>query len=196
MHTSDVLILGGGVAGLSAAIRLAELRSDITITVLTKSTKEESNTRWAQGGVAVVWNTKEDNHEKHIADTIDAGDGLCNEEIVRIVVEEGPIRVQEIIDWGARFDKEDDGSYNLGMEGGHSEHRIMHYKDITGREIQRVLIEKAASYSNIHTLEHYFALDLMTQHHLGRNLTRLSPDIACYGAYVLNKETNEIQSKV
>lgn len=193
MHTSDVLILGGGVAGLSAAIRLAELRSDITITVLTKSTKEESNTRWAQGGVAVVWNTKEDNHEKHIADTIDAGDGLCNEEIVRIVVEEGPIRVQEIIDWGARFDKEDDGSYNLGMEGGHSEHRIMHYKDITGREIQRVLIEKAASYSNIHTLEHYFALDLMTQHHLGRNLTRLSPDIACYGAYVLNKETNEIE---
>jgi len=193
MHKSDVLILGGGVAGLSAAIRLAELRSDIEITVLTKSNKEESNTRWAQGGIAAVWNKETDNHEKHITDTIDAGDGLCDIDIVRIVVEEGPVRVQDIIDWGARFDKEEDGSYNLGMEGGHSAHRILHYKDITGREIQRSLIEKAASFSNIKTLEHYFALDLMTQHHLGRNLTRLSPDIECYGAYVLNKQTNEIE---
>jgi len=193
MHKSDVLILGGGVAGLSTAIRLAELRSDIQITILTKSKKEESNTRWAQGGIAVVWNTEMDSHGKHIADTLDAGDGLCDEEIVRIVIEEGPLRVQEIIDWGTRFDKEEDGTYDLGMEGGHSAHRILHYKDITGWEIQRALIEKARTFENIKTLEHYFALDLMTQHHLGRNLTRLSPDIECYGAYAFNKQTNEIE---
>ena len=194
MKKTDVLIIGGGVAGLSMAIRLSELRPDISILILTKGQKEESNTRWAQGGIAAVWNHAVDNAEKHIADTIDAGDGLCDEEIVRMVVEEGPIRVKEIIEMGARFDLEDDGTYDLGREGGHSENRILHYKDITGWEIQRVLNKKVASLQNVTLLEDHFAINIITQHHLGKTITKLSPDIACFGAYVLNKKTKEIET--
>jgi L-aspartate oxidase len=99
-----------------------------------------------------------------------------------------------LIEWGARFDKEADGDYNLGKEGGHSQNRILHYKDITGWEIQRTLNEKVQEYKNVQVLEHYFALDIVTQHHLGHNVTRLMPNIECYGAYVLNKETEEIDT--
>ncbi len=194
MNQSDVLIIGAGVAGLTLAIKLAEKRKDLSITVLTKTNSGESNTRYAQGGVAAVWNHSVDNHEKHIADTLDAGDGLCDNEVVKIVVEEGPKRVEEIIGWGTKFDKEDDGTYDLGREGGHSENRILHYKDITGWEIQRSLNEKVQEYKNVTIHEHYFALDIITQHHLGRNITRLSPDTECYGAYVLNKESNDIET--
>jgi len=191
---TDVLIIGAGVAGLSTAIRLGTLRPDLDITVLTKTHKKESNTSWAQGGIATVWDFSVDGYDSHIEDTLDAGDGLCDRDIVEIVVKEGHERVLELIEWGARFDKEDDGDYNLGREGGHSENRILHYKDITGWEIQRTLNEKVKSYPNINVLEHYFALDIITQHHLGRNLTRLTPDIECYGAYVFNKETTEIDT--
>jgi L-aspartate oxidase len=127
-------------------------------------------------------------------DTLDAGDGLCDEEVVRIVVEEGPKRVEEIISWGARFDKEHDGSYDLGREGGHSENRILHYKDVTGWEIQRTLNDEVKEFSNIEVFEHYFAINLLTQHHMGRHVTRLTPDIECYGAYVLNLETKAIET--
>ena len=146
---SDVLIIGAGVAGLTCAIKLAIQRPDISIIVLTKSNDQESNTRYAQGGVAAVWDHGIDNYNKHVEDTLDAGDGLCDPDVVRMVIEEGPIRVQEIIDWGARFDKEEDGDYNLGKEGGHSENRILHYKDITGWEIKRTLNYKARSLKNI-----------------------------------------------
>jgi len=191
---TDVLIIGAGVAGLSTAIKLAQLRPDLDITVLSKTNTSESNTSWAQGGIASVWDFSTDGYDKHIADTLDAGDGLCDEEVVRIVIEEGHVRVEELIKWGARFDKEDDGAYNLGREGGHSENRILHYKDITGWEIQRTLNEKVEEYKNVKILEYYFALDILTQHHLGQNVTRLTPDIACYGAYVFNKETKEIDT--
>lgn len=191
---TDVLIIGAGVAGLSAAIKLASYRPDLDITVLTKTHKKESNTRWAQGGIATVWDFSVDGYDSHIEDTLDAGDGLCDKDIVEIVVKEGHERVVELIEWGARFDKENDGDYNLGREGGHSENRILHYKDITGWEIQRTLNEKVKQYPNVQLLEHYFALDILTQHHLGRNLTRLTPEIACYGAYVFNKETTEIDT--
>lgn len=194
MKETDVLIIGAGVAGLSVAIRLAEKRSDLSITVLTKTNKDESNTSWAQGGVAIVWDFDIDNYQKHIEDTLDAGDGLCDPEIVEIVVKEGHTRVKELIDWGARFDKEDDGDYNLGREGGHSENRILHFKDITGWEIQRTLNEKAATFSNINVYEHFYAINIITQHHLGRTLTRLNPDIKCYGAYALNLETKDIET--
>lgn len=194
MIQSDILVIGAGVAGLTFAIKMAEKRPDLKISVLTKTHDEESNTSYAQGGVAAVWNHSVDNHIKHIEDTLDAGDGLCDPEVVKIVIEEGPVRVNEIIEWGARFDKDNSGAYSLGKEGGHSENRILHYKDITGWEIQRTLNQKAASMENIEVLEHYFAINLITQHHLGRNITRLTPGIKCFGAYVLDKKSQKIET--
>ena len=192
---TDLLIIGSGLAGLTLAIKTAEKYPQRKILVLTKTNTGESNTRYAQGGVAAVWNEVQDTHEKHIADTLDAGDGLCKEEIVRIVVEEGPDRVQELIDWGARFDKEKSGKeYDLAREGGHSEHRILHYKDLTGWEIQRTLMEKVKSYPNVDILEQHYALDLITQHHLGYMIVRVTPHIECYGCYALHKETGQIDT--
>jgi len=189
---TDVLIIGSGIGGLSTAIYLAEQRPDLEVTVLTKVDESESNTSYAQGGIAAVWNEEVDSYEKHKADTLDAGAGLCNEEIVEMVVREGPRRVNDIIDWGTRFDQDSRMQYELGREGGHSESRILHYKDLTGWEIQRALVAKSKQLSNIKILEHYFAVDLITQHHLGYTVTRLTPNIECYGAYALNKDTNEI----
>ncbi|MCI5081045.1 MAG: L-aspartate oxidase [Saprospiraceae bacterium] len=194
MIQTDVLVIGSGVGGLTTAIKIASKRPELNVTVLTKTNDSESNTAYAQGGVAAVWDKKIDTFEKHIEDTLDAGDGLCDQEIVRIVVEEGPGRVQEIIDWGARFDKDQTERYDLGREGGHSENRILHYKDLTGWEIQRAILAKAETLPNLTLLEHYFAVDLLTQHHLGYTVTRLMPNIQCYGAYVLNKETNNIDT--
>lgn len=192
--TTDVLIVGSGIGGLSTAIKLASQRPDLRIDVLTKTYERESNTRYAQGGVAAVWDHATDNFEKHIQDTLGAGAGLCNEEIVRIVVEEGPRRVEEIIAWGTRFDCDRFKKYDLGLEGGHSEPRILHYKDLTGWEIQRALSAKAATLDNLKVHEHFFALDLLTQHHLGQIVTKLTPDIQCYGCYVLNKISGEIET--
>jgi L-aspartate oxidase len=192
---ADLLILGSGIAGLTLAIKTARHFKDKQVLVLTKTIEGESNTRYAQGGVAAVWDTETDNYEKHIADTLDAGAGLCKADVVRIVVEEGPERVREIIEWGARFDKEKNSTgYDLAREGGHSEHRILHYKDLTGWEMQRTLMEEAARYPNIRVLEHYFALDLITQHHLGRLVIRVTPAIECYGCYALNKQNGEIDT--
>lgn len=191
MKKQDILIIGSGVAGMTLAINLAELRPDLTITVLNKTKKGESNTSWAQGGVASVWNHEVDDFEKHIADTLDAGDGLCDPKIVDIVVTEGPTRVREMIEWGARFDKDLSGAaYDLGREGGHSENRILHFKDKTGWEIQRAILEKGSDYPNITVYENAFALDLITQHHLGMVVTKATPDITCYGAYVMEKENH------
>ncbi len=195
MHSTDILIIGSGIGGLTTAIKLAQARPDLRIDVFTKTREAESNTSYAQGGVAAVWDTEVDTYAKHIEDTLDAGAGLCDKAVVEIVVKEGPERVQEIIDWGARFDRiQDDSEYDLGREGGHSENRILHYKDITGWEIQRALSAKADDYANIHIHEHYFAVDLITQHHLGYTITRLTPHIECYGAYVLNKQTQQIET--
>ena len=196
MIQTDVLIIGAGIAGLTTAIKVAEKRPDLKITVLTKTYEGESNTRYAQGGVAAVWNFEKDSFKKHIEDTLDAGDGLCDPKVVEIVVTEGPQRVREIIDWGTRFDTKtkDAAHYDLGREGGHSENRILHYKDLTGWEIQRALIERSSQLPNIEILEHYFALDIITQHHLGHNVTRLTPNIECYGAYALNKESGDIDA--
>ena len=193
MYTTDVLIIGAGIAGLTTAIKLAEERPDLQITVFTKTVNRESNTKYAQGGVAAVWNHQIDSYEKHIGDTLDAGAGLCDADVVSFVVKEGPDRVQEIIDWGARFDRAQAGDYDLGREGGHSENRILHFKDLTGWEMQRTLSDKAASLPNIELHEHFFAIDLITQHHLGHNITRLRDDIKCYGVYVLDTKTRHIE---
>lgn len=192
---TDLLVLGSGIAGLTFAIKAAKQFPDKQILILTKTVEGESNTRYAQGGVAAVWDPEKDNFEKHVADTLDAGDGLCKEDVVRIVVEEGPQRVRELIEWGARFDKEKGGEeYDLAREGGHSEHRILHYKDLTGWEMQRTLMEEAGRFPNIKVQEHYFALDLITQHHLGRLVIRVTPGIECYGCYALNKLNGEIDT--
>ncbi|MFK8104478.1 MAG: L-aspartate oxidase [Saprospiraceae bacterium] len=195
MLKTDVLILGSGIAGLTLALKLADAKPSLKITVLTKTVQGESNTRYAQGGVAAVWDLDKDTPEKHIEDTLVAGDGLCDADIVDIVVKEGPERVREIIEWGTRFDKHH-GAYDLGMEGGHSENRILHYKDLTGFEIQRALLAKAKELPNIELYEHYFALDLITQHQLGYMVTRVTPDIECYGAYVLDEKNNKTETIV
>ena len=194
MQQTDVLIIGSGVTGLSFAIRLAEQRPDLDITILTKAKKEECNTAWAQGGIAAVTNFQLDSFEKHIEDTLIAGDGLCDPKIVEIVVKEGRERVDELIAWGAEFDKRKNGEYDLGREGGHSENRILHAKDITGWEIEQTLLNKVAQFDNITIVEHFFVVDLITQHHLGRAVNRQTPDIECYGVYVLNVEKNTMES--
>lgn len=194
MKKTDILVIGAGIGGLTTAIKIAEKRKDLSVMVLTKTNENESNTRYAQGGVAAVWNDDTDTFQKHVDDTLDAGDGLCNLEAVKIVTSEGPQRVREIIEWGTRFDKNDANKYDLGREGGHSVNRILHYKDLTGWEIQRALLAKAEAMPNLEIYEHYFAVDFITQHHLGYTITRLTQDIECYGVYVLNKDTKEMET--
>ncbi len=192
MHQTDFLVIGSGIAGLTFAVKTAEKFPNKTITVLTKVNTDETNTKYAQGGIAVV-NDEADSFEKHIEDTLIAGDGLCNEAVVNAVVTEGPKRVNEIISWGTNFDKEASGAYSRGKEGGHSEFRILHYKDITGNEIERALVAKAAAYPNIIFHNHWFVVDIITQHHLGFLVTKSTPDIECYGVYALNMQTGKIE---
>ncbi len=186
----DYLVIGSGIAGLSFALKAAQHGK---VLIVTKSNEDESNTKYAQGGVAVVVDKQEDSFEKHIEDTLIAGDGLCDEEVVRIVVEEGPPRIKEIIDYGTNFDKTNQGIFDLAKEGGHSESRVLHYKDITGFEIERALLEQIHQNENIEILTHYFAIDLITQHHLGEFVDRSSKDITCFGIYALNHLTNEVE---
>src|SRR6476659_3639700 len=191
MHT-DFLVIGSGIAGLTYALKVAAHFPDKIITVITKTTADETNTKYAQGGVAGVWD-ENDTFEKHIEDTLIAGDGLCNEHTVEIVVKEGPERIREIIEYGARFDKEASGEYALGREGGHSEHRILHHKDVTGNEIERALLEQVKQHANIEIINYCFVVDIITQHHLGYLVTKSTPDITCYGVYVLNLHNNKIE---
>lgn len=190
---TDFLVIGSGIAGLTYALKVARQFPDRNVLIMTKAAADETNTKYAQGGVAVVNDLENDSFEKHIEDTLIAGDGLCNRAIVEIVVKEGPDRVREIIEWGARFDKEKDGDYKLGKEGGHSEFRIIHHKDITGWEMERALLDAVDAQPNIKMIKHCFVVDILTQHHLGYLVTKSSPDIECYGVYVLNLETNRIE---
>lgn len=190
---TDFLVIGSGIAGLSFALKVAEERPHDQIIIITKTTSDETNTKYAQGGIAAVWDEDQDTFDKHIKDTQVAGDGLCNNDVVDIVVKEGPERVREIIEWGARFDKEADGDYALGKEGGHSASRILHYKDVTGKEMERALLEAVKQKSNIQVLNHCFVVDLITQHHLGFLVTKSTPDITCYGVYALDLHSHKIE---
>ncbi len=184
----DFLVLGTGLAGLSFALKVADQGS---VCIVTKTKLEETNTRYAQGGIAAV-TYKPDSYDKHIEDTLTAGAGLCNEEVVRMVVSEAPAQIEELIHWGARFDKKDSGEFDLAKEGGHSEKRILHHKDNTGAEIQRALSKEVKKHPNIEILEEHFAVDLITQHHLGMLVKRHHNDIECYGAYLLNLQNHNI----
>jgi L-aspartate oxidase len=184
----DFLVIGSGIGGLSFALKMADHGK---VCVVSKTNLEETNTCYAQGGIAAV-TYQPDSFEKHINDTLICGDGLCDEQVVRMVVEEGPKQIKELIRWGTNFDKKPDGGYDLAREGGHSEHRVLHHKDNSGFEIQRALSVKARNHPNIDVLENHFAVDVITQHHLGKLVKRSNTDIECYGAYVLNLSTREV----
>lgn len=155
----DVLVVGSGIAGLSFALGLA--RAGLSVAILTKKNKADSNTNWAQGGIAVV-TAETDDFDKHVNDTLVAGDGLCDEQVVREIVKDGPRRVQELVEWGVRFSKDQDGRYDLGREGGHGERRILHVKDMTGKAIEEALLRAVAMEPRISLHEHCFAIDIIT----------------------------------
>jgi len=163
MLKTDILVVGTGIAGLSFAIKTAIKRKDLSITIMTKELAEVSNTQFAQGGIAAVLDTIEDSFEQHIQDTINAGDGHCDEDIVRMVVEQAPDRLYELIDFGVHFDTNNHG-YDLALEGGHTRKRILHHRDTTGREMERALLAAAHSLANITILEKHAVIDLVVEH--------------------------------
>ena len=190
---SDFLVIGSGIAGLTYAIKMAEAFPQKKICILTKAQKDETNTKYAQGGIAGVTDFVTDSFEKHIEDTLISGDGLSDPGVVETVVKEGVQRINELITWGANFDKDQDGDYKLGKEGGHSENRILHHKDVTGKETERALLAAVAKFSNIELITHCFVLDIITQHHLGYLVTKSTQNITCYGVYALNLNNNKIE---
>jgi len=189
-HEVDFLVIGSGIAGLSYALKVAQHGK---VMVVTKTGANDTATWYAQGGIAAVMYNP-DTYEKHISDTLKAGAHLNDENIVRITITESTERVKELIDWGTHFDKESSGKYALAREGGHSEYRVLHHQDKTGSEIQRALIEKVKQHPNIHLLEDYFTVDIITQDHLGQIIRRSNRDIQCFGAYVLNPQSGEIET--
>ena len=191
MHSKvDFLVIGTGMAGLIYALKVAEHGK---VCVLSKTDMDETATSYAQGGIAAVMYSP-DSYEKHIEDTMNAGAGLNKENIVRITITESTERIKELVEWGTQFDKEDSGKFALAKEGGHSEYRILHHKDNTGYEIQRALSKRVRNHPNIELLEKYFSIDLITQHHLGKEVTRKSKDTTCYGVYAHNQKTGEIET--
>lgn len=183
----DFVVIGSGIAGLSFALKAA---AHGEVAIVTKRARAESNTAWAQGGIASVTST-EDSFELHVRDTLEAGAGLCDEAVVRRIVMDGPARIRELIEFGVHFDERElpDGSHelDLGREGGHSKRRILHARDVTGREIERALLDAIARHPKITVLENHMAVDLITLGKLGH----VSAD-RCLGVYVLNEASGEV----
>ncbi len=190
VHKFDFLVIGSGIAGMSFALKVADKGR---VAVICKTTLEEANTFYAQGGIASV-TAPIDDFEKHIKDTLIAGDNCSDKTVVEKVVKEAPAQITELIKWGVDFDKDDKGNFDLHKEGGHSEFRILHHKDTTGAEIQKSLINRVKSHPNIKVFDHHFAIEILTQHHLGVKVTRQMDNIECYGAYILNEHTNNIHT--
>jgi L-aspartate oxidase len=181
MLKTDILIIGTGIAGLSFAIKTARKRSDLSIVIMTKSQAETTNTQYAQGGIAAVMDRLTDSFEQHIADTLQSGGGLCNTETVEMVIRQAPERLQELIGLGVPFDKNHTG-WDLALEGGHSQSRILHHKDNTGFEIEKTLLDEVKKLDNVTLLENHFVIDLVTEKsgHTNR----------CAGAFYFDGENN------
>ena len=179
----DFVVVGTGVSGLSFALEASKYGS---VAVITKRASENSNTTWAQGGICCVADD-EDSFESHIADTVDAGAGLCDHDIVKTIVESAPSAIEKMVNIGVQFDRNSSGIYELGKEGGHSQRRVLHSKDTTGKEISEKLICSAKESENIEIFEHHFAIDVITTEKLGASGTN---EVA--GIYVLNESTGEI----
>ncbi len=183
-NNPEFLIIGSGIAGLSFALKAARLGK---VYIVTKNAANETNTRFAQGGIACVLN-KDDDLELHVEDTLKAGAGLCNEDAVRIMVNEARECIDELIKIGVLFSQSND-HLDLGLEGGHTRNRIAHVKDFTGREIENVLLSEVRRNNNITILENHMAIDLV----LGDQSTDRDSHNRCLGAEILNEQTNEIQ---
>ncbi|WP_298878342.1 L-aspartate oxidase [uncultured Polaribacter sp.] len=194
--STDFLVIGSGISGLTFALKTAIKFKEAKITIVTKDEQNESNTKYAQGGISTVYNKAVDSFEQHINDTLIAGDGLCDEEVVKMVVEEAPDRLQELIDWGTKFDKNEQGEYDLGREGGHSQNRILHHTDITGAEIERALLAQVNALPNIDFLTYHYAIDLITEHQVKKKKTKRNSKISCYGAYVLDEKNSKVKTFV
>lgn len=180
------LIIGSGVAGLTLAIKLAEVFPQERISIVTKAAPMDSNTNYAQGGIAAVMDATRDSFEKHITDTLVCGDGLCDAEVVKMVVTEGPACLKRLMDRGAQFDFDQSGNLALAKEGGHTENRVIHHKDQTGKEIQRTLLAYANSLPNIEILSHHFVIDLITYRSPHSN------EKICSGALIMNRKNGEV----
>ncbi len=194
---SDFLVIGSGIAGLSFAIQAAHHG---TVSLVTKKLESDSNTNYAQGGIAAVL-SPDDSFEDHVHDTLEAGGGLNNPEAVRILVENGPASIRELAEWGTEFTRQKmetgEEIFDLGMEGGHSHKRILHARDLTGKEIERALIATAAENPNIYIFENHTAVDLLTEHQLRLNdlsVPHGDNRIHCYGAYILDNNTGAVET--
>lgn len=186
----DFLVIGSGIAGMSFALKVAQKGK---VAIMCKTQMEEANTHYAQGGVAAVTKPT-DNFEDHVVDTLIAGDGICDEKVVRKVVEGAPEQIKQLVEWGVDFDKNASGEFDLHKEGGHSDFRILHHKDNTGEEIQDSLIKTVKNHPNIDVYDQHFAIEIITQHHLGQVVKHTTPNIECYGAYVLDIRTNHVHT--
>ncbi len=186
-EAADVLVIGSGIAGLTFALEVAEHGKVI---VVTKKDRAESATNYAQGGIAAVM-SDEDSIEAHVRDTLEAGAGLCKEDIVRLVVNEGPAKIRRLMDWGAEF-SEEGGSLSLGREGGHSQHRIVHREDRTGFEVERALLDSLKRHPQVELWENAHAIDLITDRHINENTRPRNK--RCYGAYVYDLELRQVHT--
>src|SRR6202158_6103450 len=185
---SDFLVIGGGIAGLTFAIKASEVG---TVTVLTKAGSSEANTAYAQGGIASVWSV-DDSFESHIEDTLKAGAGLCDRGAYESIVRDGPEAVRELIAFGTKFTRVEEGGedeYDLGREGGHSHRRVLHAQDLTGREIMRALGEAPAARRNIRVLENKIAVNLLVERGIARDG---ASGTRCWGAYVLDRASGTV----
>lgn len=189
----DFLVIGSGVAGMSFALQVANAGKG-KVALVCKTTIDEANTAKAQGGIASVTNLEVDNFDKHIKDTMIAGDYISDPAAVEQVVKNAPAGIERLVGWGVNFDRKEDGSFDLHREGGHSEFRILHHADDSGYEIQRGLIEAVRKHPGIKVLENHFAVEIITQHHLGVEVNRHTPDIECYGAYILDPDTGKVDT--